>query len=330
MIVTKLCDFLIEQVILDNLSDNEVIAKSGSILFHGSGEKFDKRKLKVGGYDKVFWTTDSPLIAQTYIPTSGTSVKISTKSLTKPSNNDIITTLQEMLNIAYRDIQYKHNMPSSWIKSEIERRIYDKYSNTDKMYDITRKIIELKEKEGYDNYKKLKELEKKYSELLKDNKAEEMFLRYINKSLEKIGISPIEKESEYNFIYEIKQSRGKILKTNENLIGTLFILETKRDFKFYDNTMGGNIEGDLTNLDYHKIGLFRKLESMGYDGIKINDFAQSVDQGNIGHLSYGFFNSSIKDLKINHVDAIHREIDGNLRKYGWDKTPEYENFLNKV
>ncbi len=40
------------------------------LLFHGTGEPI-KGPLTTGGYDDVLWTSDNPVIAQTYIPNSG-------------------------------------------------------------------------------------------------------------------------------------------------------------------------------------------------------------------------------------------------------------------
>ncbi|BCB22403.1 hypothetical protein [Bosea sp. ANAM02] len=45
------------------------------LLFHGTCEQFDL--IDGGGYDGMVWTTDSPAIAQTYIPLSGIEAMVS-------------------------------------------------------------------------------------------------------------------------------------------------------------------------------------------------------------------------------------------------------------
>jgi len=45
------------------------------LLFHGTCESFEDA-LKGGPYDGVLWTADSPVIAQQYIPSSGSSVLV--------------------------------------------------------------------------------------------------------------------------------------------------------------------------------------------------------------------------------------------------------------
>lgn len=79
--------------------------------------------------------------------------------------------------------------------------------------------------------------------------------------------------------------------------GRLFILVPKRDLKLYDMTHGGSEGADLNDRDYYKHDLFREMEAKGYDGVKINDHAQTEEFGNFGHFSYGLFQGAIKDLK---------------------------------
>lgn len=59
----------------------EVVIHKGEVLYHGTGESFDTRTPRPGGYDNVFWTTDDFMIARTkmgHIPlqTSTTSLKM--------------------------------------------------------------------------------------------------------------------------------------------------------------------------------------------------------------------------------------------------------------
>lgn len=62
-----------------------------------------------------------------------------------------------------------------------------------------------------------------------------------------------------------------------------------------------------TNLYHGKIESFdvRNIRPGGYDGIVINDFAQSEEYGNVGHVSYGLFAN--KDLHIKSIKGITHE-----------------------
>jgi hypothetical protein len=137
-------------------------------------------------------------------------------------------------------------------------------------------------------------------------------------------------ERNYDFwtIYVSSKNKNKILLPTEKNYGRLFILTAKESVKFYDTTSGGEREGDLNDLDYHKLNWFKVIQDRGYDGIIINDFAQIDDMGNFGHLSYGIFKDSIKKFGWVTIPATHPEdfCEKNY-KTGNYITPEYENFL---
>lgn len=317
-----------ESIQTERKSKAEIILKKGSVLFHGTGEAFNFNKLKVGSYDKVLWTADSPLIAQTYIPMGTSKTHVSTQELTKPSNDDIIIKLQKIAGIDdYSDVEYRYNRPTSWRYGKVKSEIIDKFDNTERKYELIKKEKEVeakfrdednpKEKEKL--YKELTKIKKELTDLYNDNRVESEFLKHINKKLIDYGLVPIEK-NEHNYRYEIQTSFNKILKSGESHKGKLIIITLKKDFKFYDNTMGGSIGGDLTDLEYHKVGMFREVEKRGYDGIIINDFAQSEDMGNYGHKSYGIFSNSLSDVSIEYIDAQHRLISDNPDGL----TPEYK------
>jgi hypothetical protein len=65
-------------------------------------------------------------------------------------------------------------------------------------------------------------------------------------------------------------------------------------------------EGDLMDVQYHRHDMFQKAKQDGYDGIKIDDFAQLEEYGNFGHASIGlFYKDKIRIKKI--IDASHPE-----------------------
>jgi hypothetical protein len=119
---------------------------------------------------------------------------------------------------------------------------------------------------------------------------------------------------------------NRLMGPNEKLLGRIFILKALEPIKIYDHTFGGEREGDLLDLDYHKINIFRSAEREGYDGIKINDFAQSEIWGNLGHTSIGLFDSSLSKFRWVTIPATN---------YDWEDhddfrratTPEYESLV---
>lgn len=57
------------------------------------------------------------------------------------------------------------------------------------------------------------------------------------------------------------------------------------------------------------------MEQAGYHGVKINDFAQSVNMGNVGHVSIGLFRDTLKYVRIaGEEDAVHDELVFELRE----------------
>jgi hypothetical protein len=137
-----------------------------------------------------------------------------------------------------------------------------------------------------------------------------------------------EKNYDFWIIYASSKNKNKILLPSEKNYGRLFILTAKEPIKFYDTTLGGEREGDLTDLDYHKLDWFKSVQDKGYDGIIINDFAQIDDMGNFGHTSYGIFKDSIKKLEWVTIPATHPEnFCENNYKTGDYNTPEYNAFL---
>jgi hypothetical protein len=78
-------------------------------------------------------------------------------------------------------------------------------------------------------------------------------------------------------------------------------------------------EGDLTDVQYNEFDFFEELERRGFDGLLIDDFAQSEEWGNFGHLSVGLFASAARDLDVNERPAQYREWERERE----NSTPEY-------
>lgn len=86
--------------------------------------------------------------------------------------------------------------------------------------------------------------------------------------------------------------------------GQLCVATTTADLRLWPKALG---EGDLTALQYHDIAGFERARKAGYDGVMIDDFAQSEAYGNFGHLSVGLFPEGIESLEVACVDATYEE-----------------------
>lgn len=99
---------------------------------------------------------------------------------------------------------------------------------------------------------------------------------------------------------------GSVMPPGGAAQGELFITAPTRDLRIADVT---DLGGDLMNPAHLWIPLFRQLDELGYDGVLINDYAQSEEWGNFGHRSLGVFGSAIPDLEIlDRVPANYEEF----------------------
>lgn len=89
--------------------------------------------------------------------------------------------------------------------------------------------------------------------------------------------------------------------------------------KLLDRSRG---ESDLTEKAHLDFSLFRQAEQSGFDGIVIDDFAQSADCGNVGHRAVGLFAHVVQRLEFVCYSAVHRRM-GSARGLG---TPDFESF----
>jgi hypothetical protein len=268
---------------------NDLVVKRGTELYHATVEKFDKSSLRGGGYDKVLWTTMEPGISQTYIPKSGSRILTSSEKITQPAKpNTTIWNIQQKLGIHYD--QNKIEWSGSTAKI---------YAFPDVFSDF------------WEKYKYGTEVERAKNE-------------YVNQKLTELGYEPTHNEQyskDHTWILLI--DNGELVPAKYKATGRLLIITPKEDLKIYDMTLGGKRESDLTDLDYHKIGVFKKAEASGYDGIKITDFAQTEELGNFGHYSIGLFPSGLKKVKIEEVEASYPDDFENMYKKNDYRTKEY-------
>jgi hypothetical protein len=273
----------------------DLTIKKGTELFHSSGEPFDDKNLRGGGYDGIVWTTTDSAISQTYIPVAGAEMFTQTSSILLPSQSSIITSIQKMVGLEYDDITWGRGG-----RAESYRVLKNPFQDIDDAHDSYYDTVPLKNKRIND---------------------------YIINTL---GYKPTGEDYNNNYQWKLKVDGNKIMPANYQMKGRLFILVPSQDLKVYDMTYGGSIEGDLTDLDYHKTAFFDELAKKGYDGVKINDFAQSSDQGNFGHTSIGLFKQALGKVDREIVqDVVHHDLEPLNRDW---RSPEYKKHrgLNEI
>jgi len=324
---------------IKNINNTEIIITKGTRLFHGTGERFDKRQLRTGGYDDIFWTTDSSAIAQTYIPTSPANLYVNTSHIAEPTTSNEIQNIQKLIGINYDTSKFKidNNRVVSYQTPSIFKKIDDKkYKLINTLIAINKALKKYSAYADKYTYSKNKVLNddffKKWGEL-EDTKnkieheyrsylSDDLKFKYINKKLMNLGYKP-ESTNSYDYKWKLNFKDSELQPGDFKFQGRLLIVIPKRDLKIYDTTDNGRREGDLMDLDYHKHNWFDLAKKKGYDGIKINDFAQSNDYGNVSHYSYGLFENTLKDLDVKEIKGKHNDLDPHFKSGKW-QSPEYE------
>lgn len=114
---------------------------------------------------------------------------------------------------------------------------------------------------------------------------------------------------------------AKVVTADYRAPGTLVIVTGGfQDMRIYDASTG---ESDLTDLQYHRTGLFRQLRDAGYDGVVIDDFCQSKTWGNVGHRSIGFFENAIGRLQLEAIPAVRFDWGPERGDLSVTETPEF-------
>ena len=293
-----------------NIDEYTTIVPKGTRLYHGTGEPFDVRKIRPGGYDEVFWTSDSKDIARSYIshPLAGTytnprNMLIAFTNPRHPQDREQVLTIMGQLGI------------TDFLVSRVWAMVKD---HNEKGYEIVRKAREYKAKSKdldtmdyvtadkfLAEWDALENAEEKYDWWYED----QILAKYLVKKLKTLfGYEPDDPDRSYDVVHKNYMMWGYKLRTKyinnkEYLLpanfshkGKLLTIVTQRDMKFFN--FAKDREGDLMDVDYHNISLFQQVEKKGFDGIIINDFAQTAKWGNYGHRSWGFFRKTLKDVKV--------------------------------
>jgi hypothetical protein len=85
------------------------------------------------------------------------------------------------------------------------------------------------------------------------------------------------------------------------------------------------VESDLTDVEHNDLGRFQAAREEGWDGVVINDFAQT-DQGNMGHVSYGLFHDSLAATSMFEIPCVRSTWDEIMD----DKSPAFEAWIDEV
>ena len=277
-----------------NLTTRVVEIPSGSIFYHGTIESFDTRNIDVGGSDSIFWTASNPLIARMYIPAKESSFSFNLSNLLRKDDYEAerqsLGITQAVLKKAYEIdhenyLQFKH-----W--DELNKEFNAKFKAMDAagQYEMPQKF--------WDDWE---EAENKAIEARKKWTSTETLLKnFAARKLKNLGY-----KLDGDFVMNVvKDPDGKIMPASTKSVGKVLKVTCQRDFKFFNMALGR--EGDLTDPQHRMYSQFRKIEENGYDGVVINDFAQSEFMGNYGHIAYGFFQNALKDLKVSQMrNQIH-------------------------
>jgi len=144
--------------------------------------------------------------------------------------------------------------------------------------------------------------------------------------LENLGYVP-ENRIMQSWIFNFDGDR--LLAPGEKAPGRLFIATTKRMMYIWVKAVG---EASELEPQYHDLSGFASAENKGYDGVMIDDMAQSEKWGNFGHLSIGLFNHALKDLSVDVVPASYQEFEHDQRGTAdlkWDQEPYFQNLFEK-
>lgn len=281
----------LEQINLDSI---EVIIPKGTKLYHGTIESYDTRNVKTGGYDDVFWTSDDMNIARMYIPETHGYKSFSIDAFFR--GNDI-EGIKKSIGLTQAIVK------KAWEKEEEGYKLLKFWDDKHKWFSQKFKEYQSQNKDIPEEFfTKWMEAENNKTKYQTEWKTSDSYIKkFILQKMKNFGYDG----GNYGYFKKVKTDKdGNLLSANYKDVGKVLEITCARDFKLYN--IGYGKEGDLMDLEYKQVGLFRKAEEKGYDGVVINDFAQSEKYGNYGHKSFGFFNRVLKDLSIKQIrDQTH-------------------------
>lgn len=112
----------------------------------------------------------------------------------------------------------------------------------------------------------------------------------------------------------------RIMPATHKRVGSLVIVDGFQSMKFLDISFG---ESDLSDVQYHNHSAFQRARESGYDGVVIDDFAQTKTWGNVGHRSIGFFTQAVSRLEKILIPAKRFEWGPTVKDLEIKDTPEF-------
>ena len=296
-----------------DVSGRTVTVPAGAALYHGTGESFDARFPRGGGYDGVFWTTTSPKVARSYIPDAPSTISFDISHLLRRENDDYDKSILRQLGFTEK---VKHAAYA--IAERMNEKGRDAYR---RIREAKNRIKELTPGGKLDDAWKVQDPEivaqldaafEEWSRAEDDEKnskyvdAQAIMGAFIKMKLRTLGYEPYD-SGLYGSYRDVKMSGDRIMPADWRLPGRILVARPRRDLNLINMAQGR--ESDLTELDYHRHDWFEKADAEGYDGIVITDFAQHKGYGNVGHISYGLFKRGVAACEIKAVrDQLHPTI----------------------
>lgn len=228
------------------------------VLFHGTAEEIEGG-LKPGG-DGTLWTSDSPVIAQQYIPASG--------------------------------IESIRSKPMDY---ELDSRVLPNLNDT--FYGLARRISGLE----------ITDVERDHMGQAKSWAVPEGWptygdvVRYVEQDL---GYDP-GRFGSYSLKVVTEGGKDRVMPAGWKMAGQLFMtLADGLDLKDVRQAS----EPDLSLYEHNNVGAFRAAAAEGRDGVVINDFAQTDQYGNFGHLSFGLNRNGLAKVKWVSIPATRFDL----------------------
>jgi 2'-5' RNA ligase len=296
----------------------EMVLPAGTALYRGVGE--EKVEPASVAADGCLWTTQSPTMARTYIPASGLTLYTSLRALVSPPDDRSGTgDVQKQLGYEFTDVDYKGQIRAqSFRYPAVRERLVSGTPVPERPADTKDKAAMNAYYEAWDR---------------RNAEADTKFAEWVKARLKEYGYEPEKRggEESYKLYVTLKNGKEELLQ-NEYQQGTLLTFETLEPLRIFDMTEGGRREGDLMDPQYREYSKFEQLAKAGYDGVRIADFAQSEDQGNVGHDAIGLFQRALPKIREARREAAAHPKDlwAEAKKYGSHKTPplsdtRYEN-----
>jgi ADP-ribose pyrophosphatase YjhB (NUDIX family) len=277
-----------------------LVLQPGTKLYRGIGE--DEIHNHAPASDGCLWTTESITIARTYIPASGLSLITTLEGIVQPpQERGGMEGLQKQLGFEYTDIKYEANgRPNSYRLPALMDKLVPEPHPDEKQFKT--------KNEYWDASHAWQDKRKKALE------------NYVKQKLSEYGYEP-EKSSFGGGRYDLMvdwQNGQNVLLPNKFQEGTVCVFEVVQPLNIYDMTEGGKVQGDLLDPQYREYGKFGTIAAAGYDGVKIEDYAQVEGHGNVGHTSIGIFKNGVPKIKeVERQTATHPEdLYADLKKYG--------------